>query len=182
MVLPQNEPYRSSSEDELTTVTGSGASTAITGTAGALLVAPPSFAEGITFVEGNIFGAIVTVVAGIDGLAVGIGRSSGGIGGAVGCISFGASCGAAGVIDVEGLGTAVVTGGGPAFGEDSGTVVGEGGGASVGTGVPRAIHLAIVGAGFGTTCVGRATKGGNTIGAGCATGAGNGIIHIGRYG
>ena len=84
MVLPQNAPYRSSSEDELTTVTGSGVSTAITGTAGALLVAPPSFAEGITFVEGNIFGAIVTVVAGIDGLAVGIGRSSGGIAGAVG--------------------------------------------------------------------------------------------------
>ena len=116
MVLPQKAPYRSSSEDELTTVTGSGASTAIAGTAGALLVAPPSFDEGTTFVQGNIFGAIVTVVAGIDGLAVGIGRSSGGIGGpvvgigggpdashkrigtipiAINCISFGASCGAA---------------------------------------------------------------------------------------
>ena len=80
MVLPQNGPYRSSSEDELTTVTGSGASTAITGTAGALLVAPPSFAEGTTFVEGNIFGAVVAV-AGIDELAVGIDGSAVGIGG-----------------------------------------------------------------------------------------------------
>ena len=136
-------------------------------------MAPPSFAEGITFVEGNIFGAIVTVVAGIDGLAVGIGRSSGGTGGAVvgkgggpdasqrrigtipiaiNCISFGASCGAAGVIDVEGLGTVVVTGGGPAFGEESGTVVGEGGGAVVGTTAGASVGAAFgapLGTGFG---------------------------------
>ena len=122
-------------------------------------MAPPSFAEGITFVEGNIFGAIVTVVAGIDGLAVGIGRSSGGTGGAVvgnnshshqlhlvWCLvrcRRGHRCRGSGH-----------RGGGPAFGEDSGTVVGEGGGAVVGTTAGASVEAAFgapVGTGFGAS-------------------------------
>ena len=130
-----------------------------------MLVAPP------IFTEGTIFGTVTTE------LTAGIGRSSGGRGGTIVgkgggpdashrrigtipmatiCISFGASCGAAGVIDAEGPGTELVLGAGvgTGFGEDrgaavivadGGVVVEEGGGAVVGEG-----SGAVVGATVGT--------------------------------
>ena len=81
-------------------------------------------------VEGNILEPIVAVGVGIDRSAGGIGGPVVGIGGgpdashrrigtipiAINWFSFGASCGAAGVIDVEGFGIVAVTGNGAVFG------------------------------------------------------------------